>query len=680
MGVQSGFWRARRKVFRRKGLLIGAISLMALGAATAATAQSAPKAADLDEVLVTGKYLEESLPLELAEYGNRVQLIQSEAIEKRAINDVAQALQIMAPSLYIQPKAGAFDYVDISMEGSRTSEVLWLVDGVRITNRLYNGTTPLDTIPAAMVERIEVLEGGQGLFYGTQSVAGVVNVITKSLSKTTGGHFSAGVDSNDGRHISGFVRGAAGPHEFVVYASSDQAKGFQPLRTADYQPSATDRKRGYDVQTIGVKYGVDLGEQLRLSLGYQRTHAKLDFAQPTLISLYYNERDEDIVNGKLDWNVNDSLSFFLKAYYHLWDSHITRYNNSITSPGTVIQVNNNTFWGYKDYGLNALAKFAPGHGMEFYAGYDFQNYNGRDDVLLIAQQTEKVHAVFGQVRTTEDLFGNLKLAAGLRRNMPKSGKALTIWNVSGQYDLNQNLFLRATAGTAYRLPDANELYANDPCCEQGNSSLQGEKSTNLNASVGGVFDLGGKSASWELVGFARKVENLIGGVDNGHGVLVFQNTAASTEVKGWLATANLPLGDNFSANLSYSATDATNKATGLQIDRVPKTTAKGGLEFHPADLPVGASVNFNYFGTIYQTLSGGLGRRSYGGVTTADLSGYYEFGPEQRHRLTARVQNLADKVYTTRLLRGVPDKGGPSYLAHYEGVPRTFSLQYSYEF
>ena len=49
------------------------------------------------------------------------------------------------------------------------SDVLWLVDGIRINNRLYGGTTPLDTLPASMVERIEVLNGGQALFYGTRA-------------------------------------------------------------------------------------------------------------------------------------------------------------------------------------------------------------------------------------------------------------------------------------------------------------------------------------------------------------------------------------------------------------------------------------------------------------------------------------------------------------------------------
>ncbi|MFX8879604.1 TonB-dependent receptor plug domain-containing protein, partial [Acinetobacter baumannii] len=85
---------------------------------------------------------------------------------------------------------------DISFLGSRTQDVLFLVDGVRINNRLYAGTTPLDTLPSAIVDRIEVLEGGQSLFYGTQAVAGAVNIVTKPFSPTRDGAVSVGVDSN----------------------------------------------------------------------------------------------------------------------------------------------------------------------------------------------------------------------------------------------------------------------------------------------------------------------------------------------------------------------------------------------------------------------------------------------------------------------------------------------------
>ncbi len=60
--------------------------------------------------------------------------------------------------------AGQFSYADVSPQGSRSGDVLWLVDGVRVNNRLYSGTLPLDTLPAHMIDRIEVLEGGQGRF------------------------------------------------------------------------------------------------------------------------------------------------------------------------------------------------------------------------------------------------------------------------------------------------------------------------------------------------------------------------------------------------------------------------------------------------------------------------------------------------------------------------------------
>src|SRR6202012_382383 len=128
------------------------------------------------------------------------------------------------------PKNGPFDYVDISLQGSRTSDVLWLVDGVRINNRLYGSTPPLDTLPAPMVERVVVLDGPQALFYGTQGVAGAINVVTKSFSDTPDGGLSVGGDSNQGKHVDGYFRDSLGNQHFVLFASDDQSPGFQPFR------------------------------------------------------------------------------------------------------------------------------------------------------------------------------------------------------------------------------------------------------------------------------------------------------------------------------------------------------------------------------------------------------------------------------------------------------------------
>ena len=150
-----------------------AAATLSVGGPALAQGQSAADdggSAQVEQVVVTGK-LEEELPTQLAKQGVRVDVVDAATIKNAQYVDVAQALQTTVPGLYIAPKNGPFDYVRISLQGSRTQDVLWLEDGVRLNNRLYGGTTPLDTLPASMVERIEVVEGPQALFYGTQSVS-----------------------------------------------------------------------------------------------------------------------------------------------------------------------------------------------------------------------------------------------------------------------------------------------------------------------------------------------------------------------------------------------------------------------------------------------------------------------------------------------------------------------------
>jgi len=103
-----------------------------------------------ETVAVEAPKLEEELPQEVERAGSRIQTITSEQIENGGYDDVGQALQSLVPGLFLAPKAGPFDYVAASLQGSRTNEILWLVDGVRISNRLYNGTTPIATLPAHM--------------------------------------------------------------------------------------------------------------------------------------------------------------------------------------------------------------------------------------------------------------------------------------------------------------------------------------------------------------------------------------------------------------------------------------------------------------------------------------------------------------------------------------------------
>ncbi len=209
-----------------------------------------------------------SLPQQLSVSGSRVTVVSADDIKKGGYNDLGQALQYSVPGLFLSMIGGQFGYADVLAQGGRPGDVLWLVDGVRVNNRLYSGTMPLDTLPAHMIERIEVLEGGQSLFYGTQAIAGVINVITKAFTDTTGGEVGLGFDDNEGKHASAFLRGELGGNHFVVYGSYDDGDGYQPFRDQDYQPSATDRNRGYDVKSGGIKFMRDFNENVRVTATY----------------------------------------------------------------------------------------------------------------------------------------------------------------------------------------------------------------------------------------------------------------------------------------------------------------------------------------------------------------------------------------------------------------------------
>src|SRR6187399_2233967 len=227
--------------FGRDTLLVGVAGAALLGTSPAfaqdAVASGETAEQDNGDILVLAQKLEESTPEELEKYGSRLEVVEGEAIDKAGLVDAAQALEQMVPGLYVSPQSGAFDYVNVSLLGSRSSEILFLVDGVRISNRLYSSTTPLDTLPASMIERIEVLKGGQGLYYGTQAVGGIVNVVTRGFTREFDGTLEAGADSRGGYRANGYLRGGTGDHYFVGFASYDKSDGFQPFRDQDYQPS-----------------------------------------------------------------------------------------------------------------------------------------------------------------------------------------------------------------------------------------------------------------------------------------------------------------------------------------------------------------------------------------------------------------------------------------------------------
>lgn len=171
--------------------LLFAVPMFA-SAQDAAPAQ--PEARTLDTVEVTGTRIKKA---EL-ETQVPVQVLTREDIERSGLNSIGDVVQQMtgsASSFNGKRNASGNDgfpsdgggvgagATTVDLRGLGSKRVLVLVDGMRWVNESsasgVGAAVDLNTIPLAIVERIEVLEDGASSLYGSDAIAGVVNVITR---------------------------------------------------------------------------------------------------------------------------------------------------------------------------------------------------------------------------------------------------------------------------------------------------------------------------------------------------------------------------------------------------------------------------------------------------------------------------------------------------------------------
>ena len=92
----------------------------------------------------------------------------------------------------------------VSLRGLGPNRTLTLVNGKRFASASVNGFVDLNMIPTAIVERVEVLRDGASTVYGSDAIAGVVNIITKKDFEGVDVQFGYDItDESDGEMING---------------------------------------------------------------------------------------------------------------------------------------------------------------------------------------------------------------------------------------------------------------------------------------------------------------------------------------------------------------------------------------------------------------------------------------------------------------------------------------------
>lgn len=229
---------SQRARWRVAATLFAASSLVAFGATAQETDEAeegSEDAVEFETFEVTGSRIKRSD----YETASPVLVIDREAIERTGLNSIGELIKDLpqaGASLGRAFNNGGDGSVEIDLRNLGSTRVLVLVDGRRWipgTRVLGGGGVDLSTIPISIVERIEVLQDGASAVYGSDAVAGVVNIITRKDFQGLQSRFQAGAyDDGEGfEKTASFAAGQVSGNTSVFFDVS--YRQIDPLGAGD---------------------------------------------------------------------------------------------------------------------------------------------------------------------------------------------------------------------------------------------------------------------------------------------------------------------------------------------------------------------------------------------------------------------------------------------------------------
>ncbi|MFC4257224.1 TonB-dependent receptor plug domain-containing protein [Croceibacterium xixiisoli] len=171
------------------------------------------------------------------------------------------------------------DMTSVSIRGSSSDEVLWLIDGIELgdPSNISTAFSP-DHLVSHDIARIEVLRGNQSALYGSDAIGGVINITTR---RSTGNGVEVSAEAEAGSYgtTSGGVSvlGGAGPMDFRVTATGYEHAGpsLTDPATADVPVTEQD---GYSRYGFSGRIGIEASPDLQFqAIGFwQDSFSDLD--------------------------------------------------------------------------------------------------------------------------------------------------------------------------------------------------------------------------------------------------------------------------------------------------------------------------------------------------------------------------------------------------------------------
>lgn len=516
-----------------------------------------PEVFSLDEVVVTAQYNPGSADRSLY----RVNVINQLQLRRTAATDLSGLLRNQMNVRFTQDASLG---TGMSLQGLSGEHVKILVDGVPVIGRL-NGSIDLSQVNIENAKQVEIIEGPMSVIYGSNALAGVVNIISKdipsnSLTANAGTYLeSVGIANFDG----GFSL-RRGKNAFSLQAGRNFFAGFSPVdqgRAKLWKPRRqvnADANYSLTLNRVNIRAGLNHFDELLLVRG--------SLLPPYFEKAFDNYFGTARTTAKADLATRGPNPFTMSNSLSLYRRVRTLYYNDLTIPEkTPIEYDTTGFGSFLSRSMYSYRSESGIIGLQ--TGYDAnvewatgeRTGNSRHDISDIA----------GFVTTQYQPAEWLSLQPGFRYSWNSRFSSPLLYALHVKTGPARGFTARASWSRGFRAPSLKELYLYFVDVNHnitGNPDLSPEKSKHLQLQLSHKIEKTSYATETEARFFYNDIDNEITLAESGDGSYTYFNLDHSRSV-GYSLGLRSTLYPRFDIRLGYGNTGKSNR---LQTDQQVK--------------------------------------------------------------------------------------------------------------
>lgn len=582
-----------------------------LGVAVAAALSfsvSAEQAQTIERITVTANKFSQSIDSALA----TVSVIDRAQIEQSNVRDLPSLLNTLS-GVDIVRNGGYGQKVSVFVRGAATKHTLVLVDGVRISDA-NSGDVSFTNIPVNSIERIEVVKGARAAIYGSDAIAGVINIITREAQQhqvnvTTGAH--------NYFNLQGTTKFSRDNLDVSVNFGFERTDGYDVIAKDPEAVIGKDHDQdGYLNRNLGVNLNYDADQFGVFNVIGQFSSGQAD---------YDNAWGNDAYNFE---NFTSKLGWEKKTAEFTHTAALSLSQEENTQTGTATE----DVYSTERTELEYRTLYALNDEVQLTAGANLLDEDLSGSSASFSETSRDNQAVF-----VGGFYDDGKFLASLVTRSDDydfHGRANTYSSAFG-IKANKYVSVHFNHGTAFRAPSLTNAFVKDSPWYLPNLNIKPEEATNNELGLSVTTD----SVRYEFAIFSNQIDNLISNqYDADTGKYIPYNVDSATMKGAELSLTTSAYGFDHNVNLTFL--DAKDDTKGTDLPRRPSKSFNYTISKSWEKLNVNASMQYrsdrpsiSFYNTTLPS------------YTVFNLAANYALFDALE--LNARVENLTDKSYFT---------------------------------